>query len=294
MRHHRAGIAACLLLWFAGATTFAADATYPEEITKWRQDFDTDVRKGGWLKLVNRVELGEGLTTIGSDPTSTVLLPSRGPKHLGTISRTGARFQFDPARGVRCNLDGKPVAHRVELSTKSGTGRVQVGAIRVGVRAVGEDFYAMVTDDENPAIARFQGTSWFPIDASWRIPARFVPYVQSESVEVPMTHVTSETTMTSTGDVTFELEGHPVRLKTFLDEDHLFVMFADATNGRETYGGGRFLNAPLPKDGITTLDFNKAFNPYCSINDNVMCPIVPATSRLGVRIVAGEKYVRSD
>jgi len=85
-----------------------------------------------------------------------------------------------------------------------------------------------------------------------------------------------------------------VRLKTFLDEDHLFVMFADSTNGRETYGGGRFLNAPLPKDGATTLDFNKAFNPYCSVNDNVLCPVVPATSRLSVRIVAGEKYMASD
>jgi uncharacterized protein (DUF1684 family) len=59
-------------------------------------------------------------------------------------------------------------------------------------------------------------------------------------------------------------------------------------------GGGRFLDAPLPKDGITTLDFNKAYNPYCSVNDNVMCPVVPTTSRLGVRVVAGEKYVRSD
>jgi hypothetical protein len=169
-----------------------------------------------------------------------------------------------------------------------------VGAIRVNVRAVGDGFYAMVSDDENPAIARFQGISWFPIDPSWRISAQFVPYPQSESVGVPMTHVSSKTTMTSTGDVAFELEGHSIRLKTFLDEDHLFVMFADSTNGRETYGGGRFLDAPLPKDGITTLDFNKAYNPYCSVNDNVMCPVVPATSRLGVRVVAGEKYVRSD
>ena len=54
MHHHRAGIAACLLLLVAAAT-LAADATYPEEIAKWRKDFDTDVRKGGWLTLVNRV-----------------------------------------------------------------------------------------------------------------------------------------------------------------------------------------------------------------------------------------------
>jgi uncharacterized protein len=293
MRHHRAGIAACLLLSFA-AVALAANPTYREEIAKWRQDFDTDVRKGGWLTLVNRVQLTEGLATVGSDSKSMVLLPSRAPKRLGTISRTRATFQFEPAPGVLCSLDGKPVAGRVDLSTKSGTGRLQVGAIRVSVRAVGDDFYAMVTDDENPAIAKFQGISWFPIDPSWRISAQFVSYPQSESVGVPMTRVSSKTTMTSTGDVTFELEGRSVRLKTFLDEDHLFMMFADSTNGRETYGGGRFLDAPLPKDGITTLDFNKAYNPYCSVNDNVMCPVVPATSRLGVRVVAGEKYVRSD
>jgi uncharacterized protein len=293
MRHHRAGIAACLLLSFAAAT-LAANPTYHEEIAKWRQDFDTDVRKGGWLTLVNRVQLSEGPATVGSDSKSTVLLSSRAPKRLGTISRTRATFQFEPAPGVLCRLDGKPVSGRVDLSTKSGTGRLQVGAIRVSVRAVGDDFYAMVSDDENPAIAKFQGISWFPIDRSWRISAQFVPYAQSESVGVPMTHVSSKTTMTSTGDVTFELEGHSVRLKTFLDEDHLFMMFADSTNGRETYGGGRFVDAPLPKDGVTTLDFNKAYSPYCSVNDNVMCPVVPATSRLGVRVVAGEKYVRSD
>jgi len=293
MRQDRAGITACLLLAFASAT-LAVEVNYQEEIAKWRQDFDTDVRKGGWLTLVNRVQLPGGAATIGSDSRSTVLLPSQGPKQLGTISRAGASFHFDPAHGIACTLDGTPVAGRVELSTKSGTGRVQVGTIRVAVRAVGEDFYAMVTDDANPAIAKFQGTFWFPIDPSWRIPAKFIPYVQSESVEVPMTHVTSKTTMKSTGDVTFELKGQVVRLKTFLDEDHLFVMFADSTNGRETYGGGRFLNAPLPKDGATTLDFNKAFNPYCSVNDNVLCPVVPATSRLSVRIVAGEKYMASD
>ena len=92
----------------------------------------------------------------------------------------------------------------------------------------------------------------------------------------------------------FELRGQQTRLKTFLDEEHLLVMFADPTNGRDTYGGGRFMEAPLPKDGIATLDFNKAFNPYCSVNGNVMCPVVPSDNRLTVPVVAGEKYAGAD
>jgi uncharacterized protein (DUF1684 family) len=50
------------------------------------------------------------------------------------------------------------------------------------------------------------------------------------------------------------------------------------------------LHAPLPRDGVTTLDFNKAFNPFCSVNDYVVCPVVPAENRLSVSVTAGQKY----
>ena len=71
-------------------------------------------------------------------------------------------------------------------------------------------------------------------------------------------------------------------------------MFQDRTSGRECYGGGRFLNAPVPKDGATVLDFNKAFNPYCSVNEFVVCPVPPPENRLAVRVTAGGKYARED
>jgi uncharacterized protein (DUF1684 family) len=57
-----------------------------------------------------------------------------------------------------------------------------------------------------------------------------------------------------------------------------------------TYGAGRFLHAPLPQDGVTTLDFNEAFNPFCSVNDYVVCPVVPAENRLSLTVTAGQKY----
>ena len=49
----------------------AADASYVAEIQKWRQDFDADVRTGGWLSLIGRFKIEEGITTIGSDASST-------------------------------------------------------------------------------------------------------------------------------------------------------------------------------------------------------------------------------
>jgi uncharacterized protein (DUF1684 family) len=81
-----------------------------------------------------------------------------------------------------------------------------------------------------------------------------------------------------------------LRLKTFVDDDQLFVMFRDRTNGREICSGGRFLHAPPPQNGVTTLDFNKIFNPLCSVNDYVVCPVDPAENLLSVSVTAGQKY----
>lgn len=272
----------------------ARDTAYVAEIQKWRDDFDNDVRTGGWLELIGRLKLEQGATTLGSDSASALLLPPVAPKRLGTVIREGGVVKFEPAEGVAATVDGKAVAAVDELSTKAGSGRVKVGNYSFAVRVIGDDFYLLVRDSENPSVARFKGTSWFPIDRAYRVKARFTAYAQPEQVPVPMTHVDSRETMTSTGDVTFQWAGNPVRLKLFTDEDRLFVMFQDRTNGRETYGGGRFLYAPMPKGGTTMLDFNKAFNPYCSVNSYVMCPVPPPENRLDVEVAAGEMYDGDD
>jgi uncharacterized protein (DUF1684 family) len=66
-------------------------------------------------------------------------------------------------------------------------------------------------------------------------------------------------------------------------------MFADETSGRETYGAGRFLYIPLPTGNRARLDFNKAYNPPCALNDFATCPLPPPQNRLKLRIEAGEK-----
>ena len=68
----------------------------------------------------------------------------------------------------------------------------------------------------------------------------------------------------------------------------LFV-FKDATSGKTTYGGGRFLYAALPKDGKVVLDFNRAYNPPCAFTPYATCPLPPPRNRLTVPIEAGEK-----
>lgn len=282
------------LLAAAGVGSAAAEEDYVAGIDKWRADFDADVRTGGWLEAIGRYPLDEGTTRLGSGPGSDIVLPERAPAALGVLTRHGRWVAFAPAAGASVTIDGEAIPELVELSTQPGKSRIHAGDFETVVRDIGGNLYVIVRDSHNPAIASFKGTRWFPVDPSWRVTAKFVAYAKPEERLVPIAHIDSKELMTSRGYVTFRSGGRTLRLRTFTTDEGLFIMFQDRTSGRESYGGGRFLNAPLPKDGATVLDFNKAFNPYCSLNQFVLCPVPPPENRLAVRIAAGEKYTRED
>ena len=77
----------------------------------------------------------------------------------------------------------------------------------------------------------------------------------------------------------------------------LFLPFRDSTNGRETYGAGRYLldtakSADLGPGGATgslILDFNFAFHPSCAFDPKWSCPLAPPENRLDLRVEAGER-----
>lgn len=271
------------------ASLGVAAADYAAQVGKWRQDFDEDVRTAGWLALVGRYQLAEGESSIGSDPASVIVLPEGAPARVGVLKRHGRWVGFQPAAALGATLEGAPLTDLAELATRRG-GRVHFGPWSFAVRQVGDDDYVLVQNQSNPAVESFRGNTWFAVDPAWRVTARFVAYATAERRAVPMMHVDSKEFMSSDGAVTFRLGGRTQKLRTFTTGDSLFVMFRDRTNGRETYGGGRFLEAPLPKDGAVVLDFNKAFNPYCSVNSYVICPVVPAENHLALPVTAGEKY----
>ncbi|HUQ44361.1 MAG TPA: DUF1684 domain-containing protein [Candidatus Limnocylindria bacterium] len=77
----------------------------------------------------------------------------------------------------------------------------------------------------------------------------------------------------------------------------LFVPFRDATNGRETYGAGRYLlDAAKSADlgpGVApdslVLDFNFSFHPSCAFDPRWSCPLAPPENRLDIPVMAGER-----
>lgn len=138
---------------------------------------------------------------------------------------------------------------------------------------------------------------YYPPDLNYSVPAVLRLSEQRPIFEVP-TSTGIIRRMQRVGVLEFTLNGQPMSLGAFVDEgttriSELFVPFADLTTGKETYPAGQYLNLQPMATGIYTIDFNKAYNPYCAYNEKYDCPYPPPSNRLKVEIRAGEKAPRT-
>lgn len=68
-----------------------------------------------------------------------------------------------------------------------------------------------------------------------------------------------------------------------------FVPFRDATNGVDTYEGGRYVGLADGPGSAVSIDFNRARNPWCVYDEEFICPLPPIENWIAARIPAGEK-----
>lgn len=142
--------------------------------------------------------------------------------------------------------------------------------------------------------ATFDSLTYYAPDIKYRVDADYEVFPNPDTVKMPLTTGETEPYL-KYGKATFNLEGQQNSLLLYLKvnttDSSLFVPFTDKTNGSETYGGGRFLDIPKPAPDaeLVTLDFNKAYNPFCVYNYNYSCPVPPPANRLPIPVRAGEK-----
>jgi uncharacterized protein (DUF1684 family) len=285
-------LALLFLLFSSSALAQLANPAYRASVEKWREDYEASLKAGGgWLSVCGMFWLQEGENRFGSDPLNDIVLPG------ASISPQAGAFDFRAGKvtvhllpGVAATLGGKPVVN-AELLPDSPQGQLVVGDLTLLVHASGGRFAIRVKDPNCRVRREFTSLHWFPIDESYRVIARFVPY--DPPMKVEMQNLAGDTVgLTSPGYVTFSLRGMEYRLEAVLDDPHkpnLFLVFRDLTSNAETYPAARFLDTDPPKDGAVVLDFNKAYNPPCAYNPYTTCPLPPAANRLRTRIEAGEK-----
>jgi uncharacterized protein (DUF1684 family) len=147
------------------------------------------------------------------------------------------------------------------------------------------------------AIDAFDGLSYFPYDPAARVLGSVHP--DDGALEQLPSSGPAPIGFRRIGRVSFILGDREQQLSLFWLDAYgggLFLPFADATRGDETYGGGRYLldtvkGSDLGGSGDSlVLDFNFAYNPSCSYDPRWACPLTPSANRLSFAVRAGEKH----
>jgi uncharacterized protein len=248
---------------------------------------------GGWLTLAGLFWLKEGDNSFGRASSNALALDNASlAATCGSFVVTGRQVRFVARPGSGVTHAGEPVGSLDLTSDAAGEPTVlSSGTLRFFVIERAGNLGVRVRDLNNPRRRAFAGLSYFPVSTGWVFDARFEPYEPARHIRI-VNILGMEQELQSPGAVVFRKDGHEWRLDTVLEQPgdrELFIMFADATSGHETYGAGRFMYIPLPSSGHAQLDFNKAYNPPCALNDFATCPLPPPQNRLKLRVDAGEK-----
>jgi uncharacterized protein (DUF1684 family) len=287
---------------------------YRASVEAWFARREAELRApDSWLSLIALDWLPQGETTIGAAPDNGVVLPAgKAPDHVGRIVVSGesARFVADSGVAVTRGVDSTlaapegsigaippdvahdPMVAGADLTEDLGPGKfvvLRVGSINwIAIRR-GDRVALRVRDDDSEEYQVFQGIQRYPVSTDWRITGRWVP--DEKTVRVPNV-VGMVTEQASPARVEFWIGGVRRALDVVGPPDHgrYMLVFADATSGEDTYGGGRYLwiDPPDPQ-GRVVLDFNLAFNPPCAWTPYATCPLPTRDNRLDIAVEAGEK-----
>jgi hypothetical protein len=146
-----------------------------------------------------------------------------------------------------------------------------------------------------PPSASFDGVPYFEYDPTLRVLAEVAP-AERVTREIA-TSGEQPYSFTRFGVAQFDLAG-PQSLDLYWLDGYgggVYLCFADATSGHETYGAGRYLLDTVKgsdlgtQDGRLVLDFNFAYNPSCAYDPRWVCPLAPPGNRLAVPVRGGEK-----
>lgn len=270
----------------------AAD-DYAARVDHWRRLRDERLRSpGGWLALVGLYWLVEGENHFGAHPANQIVLHGPGmPPRAGSLLLRGGRARLLPHADAPLRINGAPAVEMDLADDVNGAPTIlELGTLRLHLIRRGDRIGLRVRDHEAPALRAFTGTQHFPLDPSWRIAARFEPAAPGRTLAL-MDITGAQSADPTPGTVVFERDGATWRIDALDggEKGELWLIFGDATNGRRTYGGGRFLyTEPPAADGSVVVDFNLAYNPPCVFSPFATCPLPPPQNRLARRIEAGE------
>jgi uncharacterized protein (DUF1684 family) len=145
---------------------------------------------------------------------------------------------------------------------------------------------------------RFKGLKYYPFDSRYVLSSQIKRYIlHINNPKFYATFLTNKGTnkrYIRYGKLEFKLNAKDYTIEVYKSilSDMLFIPFKDMTNGKETYEGGRYIDAEILSGYRMILDFNMAYHPSCAYNEKFICALPPRENMLEIEIKAGEKTIR--
>lgn len=266
-------------------TETAAPSTAAERYAVFRERRAlAAVQPQGPLALVNTQWVGDEQTIWG--------VPGRwAPTRAG---ESGLLVTATAAEGIQ--VDGELVDGTVHVRGKDdpNPSTIVFDDHTTGFVIAGDDGqYALrVWDAQSEGIEKFGRIDAFDYDPAWVITGTFRE-IEGGTV-VGFEHLKDDGKTRGEvvpGEIRFTHDGVEYDIAAFKSGRALQLVFADATNGDDTYSVGRFLFLAPNADGSITLDFNTSILPPCAFSYAFNCPLPPKQNRFPFRVEAGEKNV---
>lgn len=264
--------------------------TWQQDVETWKDKRVTSLTKPfGWLSLIGMEWLHNGKNSIGSAEDNTIVLP-HGPDYIGSFMVNKDKIVFVPIKDIGVSVNDSIIntSIPVKMDTSGDATVFKIDTFLFYVIERGKPALR-IKDSSAQGIKDFSGIDYFPLSDDYVVEATFIPYEPVKEIEIinVLGLLSKETAL---GKLSFDIKDENFKLDVMDSGDELYVIFADKTSGRTTYGPGRFLYVPKPiANNITTINFHKAYNPPCAFSDYSTCPLPPPQNRIPVYIEAGEK-----
>ena len=131
-----------------------SDDAYLKEINKWKKKrLERLKSESGWLNLAGLFWLEEGVNTIGSDSSNSIIFPDKAPPRLGKYILENRQLRFIPEPGTEIRLNGKPLEELVIITDRTGKpSLLETGSLAWFIIERGDQFGIRLRDYEHPAI----------------------------------------------------------------------------------------------------------------------------------------------
>ncbi|MEZ5007155.1 MAG: DUF1684 domain-containing protein [Chitinophagales bacterium] len=264
---------------------------YLDDLEAWKGERDVKLRaEDGYVNLVGLYWLQEGENTIGSDTSNNVVFPAGASSRIGSVFLKDHEVVFECADDVEVVVDSFCLNGGVIYSEKDSVQTILThGHYDWHIIERAGNYGIRLRDLNHPKTQEPLNMAYFHVSKDWIITAKYELFETPKTIKIDNI-VGFNFDENIEGKLTFELDGQSYTLLPSVDDEGMFIMFADGTSGETTYGSGRYLMASLPdEEGNVILDFNKAYNPPCAFTEYATCPLPPRENILEVNIEAGEK-----